>query len=147
MASRKNSEANGQVTGELTIVDASEQKQYIASLPCEEAPLCWLSPSQQIQFQNQAEAHRYTLGQKIWSTDSSGEHFFVVSGKVRLREAENPKALVTLAAGDWFGGLLEISRDLKAVAASKEVVLVRWDTVLWREATSLELEGFWRQTR
>ena len=147
MASRKNSEANGQVTGELTIVDASEQKQYIASLPWEEAPLCWLSPSQQIQFQNQAEAHRYTLGQKIWSTDSSGEHFFVVSGKVRLREAENPKALVTLAAGDWFGGLLEISRDLKAVAASKEVVLVRWHTALWQEATSLELEGFWRQTR
>ena len=147
MASRKNSEANGQVTGELTIVDAAEQKQYIASLPWEEAPLCWLSPSQQIQFQNQAEAHRYTLGQKIWSSDSSGEHFFVVSGKVRLREAENPKALVTLAPGDWFGGLLEISRDLKAVAASKEVVVVRWDAALWREATSLELEGFWRQTR
>ncbi|HCF26089.1 MAG TPA: type I secretion system permease/ATPase [Cyanobacteria bacterium UBA11049] len=147
MASRKNSEANSQVTGELTIVDASEQMQYIASLPWEEAPLCWLSSSQQIQFQNQAEAHRYTLGQKIWSTDSSGEHFFIVSGKVRLREAENPKALVTLAAGDWFGGLLEISRDLKAVAASKEVILVRWEAALWQEATSLELEGFWRQTR
>lgn len=146
MASRKNSEANGQVTSELTVLDASVQKQYIASLPWEEAPLCWLNPQQQLQFQNQAETLRYTLGQKIWSTDSE-DHFFVVSGKVRLREAESPKALATLAAGDWFGGLLEISSDLKAVAASKEVVVVRWDAALWREATSLELEGFWRQTR
>ncbi len=146
MASRKDSEANGQVTGQLIVVDASVETQYIASLPWDEPPLCWLNPQQQVQFQNQAQTRRYTLGQKIWSPGLA-EQFFVVSGKVRLREAENPKALANLAQGDWFGDLLHIPSDLKAVAASKEVVVVRWDTALWQEVASLEIEQFWHQTR
>lgn len=142
MASRKDSEANGQVTGQLIVVEDASQ-----SLPWDEPPLCWLNPQQQVQFQNQAQTRRYTLGQKIWSPGLA-EQFFVVSGKVRLREAENPKALANLAQGDWFGDLLHISTsDLKAVAASKEVVIVRWDTALWQEVASLEIEQFWHQTR
>ena len=142
MASRKDSEANGQVTGQLIVAEDASQ-----SLPWDEPPLCWLNPQQQVQFQNQAQTRRYTLGQKIWSPGLA-EQFFVVSGKVRLREAENPKALANLAQGDWFGDLLHISTsDLKAVAASKEVVIVRWDTALWQEVASLEIEQFWHQTR
>lgn len=141
MASRKDSEANGQVTGQLIVVEDASQ-----SLPWDEPPLCWLNPQQQVQFQNQAQTRRYTLGQKIWSPGLA-EQFFVVSGKVRLREAENPKALANLAQGDWFGDLLKISSDFKAVAASKEVVVVRWDTALWQEVASLEIEQFWHQTR
>jgi ATP-binding cassette subfamily B protein len=38
----------------------------------------------------------------------------------------------TLKAGDWFGDLLELSGDLKAVA-SKNVEVVRWDVALWQK--------------
>lgn len=146
MASRKDSEANSQVTGQLIVVDPSVETQYIASLPWDEPPLGWLNPQQQVQFQNQAQTRRYTLGQKIWSPGLA-QQFFVVSGKVRLREAENTKALANLGAGDWFGDLLKISSDVKAVAASKEVVVVQWDAALWQEVTSLDIEQFWHQTR
>ena len=146
MASRKDAETNGQASGKLTVIDGTSH-----SLPWEQQPLCWLNPQQQVQFQHQAETHRYTLGQKIWSTDGPKNQFFVVSGKVRLREEGNSKPLATLEAGDWFGDLLEFGL-LKAVAASKEVLVVRWDAALWQEAAStsgnlLEIEQFWRGTR
>jgi len=50
-----------------------------------------------------------------------------------LREEGADKPLATLATGDWFGDLLEISGQFKAVASSKEVVVVRWDAALWTE--------------
>jgi ATP-binding cassette subfamily B protein len=110
-------------------------------------PLCLLSPQQQVQFQDQAKVYRYTLGEKIWSTDSPKEQFLIVAGKVRLREEGVTKALTTLAAGDWFGDLLELSGLIKAVAASKEVVVVRWDTALWTQVASSEIDRFWSQQR
>ena len=119
----------------------------VKSLVWDEPPQCFLNPEQQIQFKNQAETCRYTLGEKIWSTDSPKKQFLVVSGKVRLREEGADKPLATLATGDWFGDLLEISGQFKAVASSKEVVVVRWDAALWSEASSLEIEKFWSQAR
>jgi len=72
--------------------------------------------------------------EKIWSTIVP-KTVLVVSGKVRLREEGADKPLA--ATGDWFGDLLEISGQFKAVASSK--VVVRWDAALWTEASCLEM--------
>ncbi len=111
-----------------------------------ELPLCLLSPDQQIQVINQAQTDCYTVGNLIWSTDSPGNQFLIISGNVRLREDGKSKALATLTAGDWFGDLLELSGDLKAVA-SKNVEVVRWDAAVWQNADSIELNRFWQQER
>jgi len=117
------------------------------SLLWDKPPLALLSPDQQVQFKNQAQTRRYTLGEKIWSTESPGDHCVVVSGKIRLREEGARQALATLGVGDWFGDLLKLSGSFKAVASSKEVVVVRWDTALWMGASSTEIERFWHQAR
>ena len=117
------------------------------SLLWDKPPLALLSPDQQVQFKNQAQTRRYTLGEKIWSTESPGDHCVVVSGKIRLREEGARQALATLGVGDWFGDLLKLSGSFKAVASSKEVVVVRWDTALWTGASSTEIERFWHQAR
>jgi len=120
-------------------------------------PFSWLSPEQQIQFKNQAETRSYSLGEKIWSTDSSRDQFLVVSGKVRLRtevgvstpSVDRPvstKPMATLAAGDWFGDLQQ-SGQYKAIASSKKVVVMRWDAALWKEASTPEIERFWYQAQ
>lgn len=118
-----------------------------ASIPWDVPPLALLSPEQQVRFKDQARIRRYTLGEKIWSTDSPGEQFLVVAGKVRLREEGVAKPLATLEVGDWFGDLIELSGLFKAVAAGKDVVVVCWNVALWQEATSPELDLFWHQTR
>lgn len=129
------------------------------SLDWDVPPLSCLSSTQQVKFKAQAKLYRYRLGEKIWSTDSGGV-FLLVVGKVRLRE-EVPKSageiqlvdrstpnkpLATLVVGDWFGSLQQ-SRNFKAVAASKEVVVVCWESSLWMEASTPELEQFWDQVR
>lgn len=118
-----------------------------ASIPWDVPPLALLSPEQQVRFKDQARIRRYTLGEKIWSTDSPGEQFLVVAGKVRLREEGVAKPLATLEVGDWFGDLIELSGLFKAVAAGKDVVVVCWNVALWQEATSPELDRFWHQMR
>ncbi len=147
MDSREDPKNDRQASGGLRVVDESLETKVLASLPWGVPPLSLLSPEQQVQFKNQAQSRRYKLGEKIWSTDSPGELFLVVAGKVRLREEGLRKPLATLAAGDWFGDRLKLSGSLKAVAADKEVVVVRWDTALWEEVSSVEIERFWRQVR
>lgn len=115
-----------------------------ASLLWDVPPLSYLSPQQQIKFKARSETRRYNLGEKIWSTDTPGDQFVVVAGKVRLREELKP--LATLAAGDWFGDLQQFGQ-FKAVAASKEVVVVRWEAALWMEAATPEIGRFWHQAR
>lgn len=139
MASRENSKTNGQAASKLIIVDQSQ------NLPWDAPPLSLLSPEEQAQFKTQSETRRYALGEKIWSTESPGDQFFIVSGKVRLREEGAAKPLATLEAGDWFGDLQKLSGLFKAVAASKEVIVVRWDASLWSEFSSPELDSFWKQ--
>ncbi|MGB3204856.1 MAG: cyclic nucleotide-binding domain-containing protein [Crinalium sp.] len=114
--------------------------QELASLQWDTPPLSWLSPEQQAQFQSQAETRRYPLGEKIWSTDSSGDQFFILSGKVRLREEGATKPLATLAEGDWFGDLQQFSGSVKAIASSKEVIVGRWDSAFWSHVTSSQRE-------
>ncbi len=111
-----------------------------------ELPLRLLSPEQQIQVRNQAEIHRYTIGNVIWSTDSFPNQFLIISGKVRLRENGKSKSLATLTAGDWFGDLLELSGEFQAIA-SNDVVVARWDAAVWNQAASEEIIQFWHQGR
>src|SRR5512146_702695 len=84
-------------------------------------PLGWLSPEHQLKIKDQAISQTYALGEVIWSTETLGSHFLVVSGKVRLVPAEG-KAIV-LEAGDWFGDSLGLTDAWKARSASKETVV------------------------
>lgn len=128
-------------------MNANTSQSSLPSIPWDVPPLALLSPEQQVQFQNQAQTRRYALGEKIWSTDSRGELFLVVAGKVRLREEGATKPLATLGVGDWFGDWLQLSGAFKAVASGKEVVVVCWDTALWEGVLSPDIERFWHQTR
>ena len=110
----------------------------------EKEPFCLLTPEQQINLRNQAQTYSYQTGKIIWSTDKPGNQFLIISGNVRLREDGKSQSLAILKAGDWFGDLLGLSGDLKAVA-SKNIEVVRWDAALWQKADSIELNHFWQQ--
>lgn len=143
MASREDSKTYSQATSGLTTVDENLQQRVLASLPWNEPPFCWLSDAHQALLQNNAQVARYALGEKIWSKDARGSHYFITAGKVRLREEDTSKPLATLDVGDWFGELLLCSVDCKAVAASKEVVVVGWDATIWAQVSTPEIQAFW----
>lgn len=143
MASREDSKTYSQATSGLTTVDENLQQRVLASLPWNEPPFCWLSDAHQALLQNSAQVARYALGEKIWSKDVRGSHYFITAGKVRLREEDTSKPLATLDVGDWFGELLLCSVDCKAVAASKEVVVVGWDATIWAQVSTPEVQAFW----
>lgn len=144
MASRENSKADGETASELiSLKDESPQTRVLASLPWHQPPLCWLTPEQQSQVRNQSETQLFRLGEKIWPKEAVGYQFLIVSGKVRLREEGVGKSLVALQAGDWFGDLKKFPVQYKAVAASKEVTVVRWNTSVWTELSTLQIEEFW----
>ncbi|MEH2079616.1 MAG: type I secretion system permease/ATPase [Nostoc sp.] len=145
MASRENSKTDSQVTSELKILDnESLRLKVLASLPWNQPPLCWLTPEQQSRLENECQIRQYRLGEKIWSNDVGGYQFLIVAGKVRLREEGIGKPLAALDAGDWFGEFQKLSADFKAVAASKEVVVVYWDTALWAEFSHPQIQEFWQ---
>ena len=143
MASREDSKTYSQATSGLTTVDENLQQRVLQSLPWNEPPFCWLSDAHQALLQNSAQVARYALGEKIWSKDVRGSHYFITAGKVRLREEDTSKPLATLDVGDWFGELLLCSVDCKAVAASKEVVVVGWDATIWAQVSTPEVQAFW----
>ena len=144
MASGENSKADSQTTNELKSLDHQSLQNALASIPWNQPPLSSLTSQQQTQLQNQAEVRQYRLGEKIWSTTASGYQFFISTGKVRLREEKQGKPLVTLQTGDWFGDLYDQAVDYKAVAASKEVIIVRWNTTLWAEYSTPQIAECWR---
>ncbi|MEH2281285.1 MAG: type I secretion system permease/ATPase [Nostoc sp.] len=145
MASRENSKTDSQVTSELKILDnESLRLKVLASLPWNQPPLCWLTPEQQSRLENECQTRQYRLGEKIWSNDVGGYQFLIVAGKVRLREEGISKPIAALDAGDWFGDFQKLSADFKAVAASKEVVVVCWDTALWKEFSHPQIQEFWQ---
>ncbi len=145
MASRENSKTDSQVTSELKILDnESLRLKVLASLPWNQPPLCWLTPEQQSQLENECQVRQYRLGEKIWSNDVGGYQFLIVAGKVRLREEGVGKPIAALDMGDWFGDLQKLSADFKAVAASKEVVVVCWNTALWAEFSNPQIQEFWQ---
>jgi ATP-binding cassette, subfamily B, bacterial len=147
MASREDSKADGQTTSGLKLGDNEFlHANVLASQTWNEPPLCWLTPEQQSQLQNRSQTLRYSLGDKIWSNLAIGHQFYIISGKVRLRSEEDSKPLATLEAGDWFGDLQKLNEDCKAVAADREVIVMCWDSALWQEFSTPEIEQFWRET-
>ncbi|MEH2069594.1 MAG: peptidase domain-containing ABC transporter [Nostoc sp.] len=156
MASRENSKTDSQITSELKILDnESLRLEVLASLAWNQPPLCWLTPEQQSRLQDESQARQYRLGDKIWSSDIGGYQFLIVAGKVRLRDGRaNPsnglsqervgKPIPALGAGDWFGDLQKLPGDFKAVAASREVIVVCWATALWAEFYHPQIHEFWQ---
>ncbi|MBF2001458.1 MAG: type I secretion system permease/ATPase [Synechococcales cyanobacterium M58_A2018_015] len=108
-------------------------------------PLCWLTPAQQLHLQDRATARRHSMGEVIWSTDTLGSQFLVVSGNVRLVNTDGKSML--LQPGDWFGDLLELTDQWKARAASKEVVLLEWATTDWKDVSGPDVQQFWASVR
>jgi ATP-binding cassette, subfamily B, bacterial len=156
MASRENSKIDSEITSELKILDnESLRLEVLASLPWKQPPLSWLTAEQQSRLEDESQICQYRLGDKIWSSDVGGYQFLIVSGKVRLRDGRaNPsnglsqerigKSLAALDAGDWFGDLQKLSADFKAVAASKEVIVLCWHTALWTEFSHPQIQEFWQ---
>ncbi|ALB42853.1 peptidase C39 [Anabaena sp. WA102] len=123
------------------------------NLPWNEPPLSWLNAEEQNELKQQAEIHNYKLGEKIWSqklgSDAFGKRnyqFLIVAGKVRLREEEENKTVATLQAGDWFGNCQPLFADCKAVAASKEVIVVCWNSALWKKVLNPQVNEFWNNS-
>ena len=123
------------------------------NLPWNEPPLSWLNAEEQNELKQQAEIHNYKLGEKIWSqklgSDAFGKRnyqFFIVAGKVRLREEEENKTVATLQTGDWFGNCQPLFADCKAVAASKEVIVVCWNSALWKKVLNPQVNEFWNNS-
>ena len=120
------------------------------NLPWNEPPLSWLNAEEKSELKQQAEIRHYKLGEKIWSHKLGGDafnegsyQFFIITGKVRLREEEDNKTVATLQTGNWFGNCQQLFADCKAVAASKEVVVVCWNSALWKEFVNPQIDEFW----
>jgi HlyB family type I secretion system ABC transporter len=108
-------------------------------------PLCWLSADQQLQIKDQAHAQDYALGEIIWSTETPGSQFLLLSGKVRLVPDDGKP--VILERGDWFGDALTLTDRWKARAASKEVVVLVWDAAAWDRFQTTDIQQFWASLR
>ncbi|MBD2344924.1 type I secretion system permease/ATPase [Anabaena subtropica] len=144
MVSRENSKADSEITSELKLLDNESLKiKVLAAIPWNQPPLNWLTPEQRSLLEERLEIRRYRLGEKIWSSEAGGYQFFLVTGKVRLREEGSGQSLAAIQMGDWFGDLQKLPGEYKAVAASKEVIVACWDTHLWAEISTPAMEDFW----
>ncbi|MEO1430884.1 MAG: type I secretion system permease/ATPase, partial [Cyanobacteria bacterium J06633_8] len=143
MASRENSKADSQTASKINVSNNQYQATVLASPAWSQPPLCWLSDEQKTLLQNQSDILDFRLGEKIWSQEAVGYQFLIVSGKVRLREEGIGKPIAALKAGEWFGNLNNYPTECKAVAASKEVVVLRSNTDLWAELSTPQIEEFW----
>ena len=144
MASRENSKADSQTSSQIKAANNQSPKAIASSPAWNQPPLCWLSEEQQILLQNQSDILDFRLGEKIWYQEAVGYQFLIVSGKVRLREEGVGKPIATLAEGEWFGSLNNYPTECKAVAASKEVLVLRTTTDLWAELSTPQIEEFWQ---
>ncbi|TAF09225.1 MAG: type I secretion system permease/ATPase [Nostocales cyanobacterium] len=144
MARGENSKPNSEITSELKILNHQFSKvNVLDAVPWNQAPLCWFTPEQQTELKNQSEVRQYQLGEKIWSQETGGFQFFIVTGKVRLRQEGVSKPVATLEEGDWFGDFQQLFTDCKAVAATKEVVIVCWNSLLWTKFSHPQIDEFW----
>ncbi|MGB3291871.1 MAG: peptidase domain-containing ABC transporter [Phormidesmis sp.] len=125
---------------------------HTQNLPWDELPLAGLTSEQQLRFKSTAQLSHHTLGEMLWSTQSSGMQLLVLRGKVRLVQQPGKSALmpgqkVLLQPGDWLGDLLELAGHWRAIAASQNVLVVYWPSLDWYESASPELREFWEETR
>ncbi len=117
----------------------------LASLSWSEPPLCWLNPDQQLRVKEHAKPQTYKLGAVIWSTETPGKEYLILSGNVRLVPDSGQTTM--LKAGDWFGDLPQLTDQWKARASSKEVTVLEWDSKLWEDISTTEVKQFWAGLR
>jgi len=117
----------------------------LTQITWDKPPFCWLTPEQQLQIKDQSQSRTYRLGEVIWSTEIPDRQFLVLSGKVRL--VPNDGKPIVLEPGDWFGELLELTDAWKARAASKEAVVLEWDTTAWAGVGTTQIRQFWAEVR
>ncbi|MTJ09588.1 type I secretion system permease/ATPase [Anabaena sp. UHCC 0204] len=147
MVRRENSKPDSQNSSELK--DINHQLlpiNVLNNLPWNEPPLSWLNAEEQSELKQQADIRHYKLGEKIWSQELGYEQFVIVTGKVRLREEGESKTVATLQTGNWFGDCQQLFVNCKAVAASKEVVVVCWNAELWKKFINPQLDEFWKSS-
>lgn len=150
MASRENSKADSQTTTEVNQRnDESFHARVLASLAWNQPPLCWLNSQQQTLLKQHSEIKSFRLGEKIWSEDETDYQYAIASGKVRFREQATGKVLAILEAGDWFGCLQKLPSfgKYKAIAASKDVVVVRSHAAVWVELSTPQIQEFWQSCK
>jgi len=115
--------------------------EYSTKLSWDQAPLCWLTPDQQLRVKNQGIEKRFRLGDVIWSTQTPGEQFLLLEGNVRLVPDEGKPQL--LKPGDWFGDYPQLMDNWKVRAASKDVLVLAWPAALWEELSTGDVQQFW----
>jgi ATP-binding cassette subfamily B protein len=113
----------------------------LASITWDAPPLSWLSADQQLRLKDQAKPQTFALGEVIWATDRPGSEFLVILGNVRLVPDQGKS--VMLKPGDWFGDLPELTDQWKARAASKEVLVLGWNSQVWAEFNTPQFKQFW----
>lgn len=119
---------------------------YALNLPWDEPPLSLLTHEQQLEFQQYAQVKHHSLGEVLWSNQTSETQILIVSGTVRLMQARGHSALeagksMLLKPGSWIGSELELAGQWKARATSK-VITVEWRS-RWQHIDSAELQDFW----
>jgi HlyB family type I secretion system ABC transporter len=124
----------------------------LANIAWDHPPFCWLSAEQQLRLKEQAKIRSFSIGEVIWSTDTPGSEFLVMSGSVRLVPDEGKSTV--LKTGDWFGDLPELSGQWKARSASKEAIVLEWNSQTWAgmlttngSTPTAEIRQFWAGLR
>lgn len=125
---------------------------YTQSLPWDEQPLSLLTDEQQLDFRQQAQVNQHVTGEIIWSSQTPGRQFLVLAGKVRLVKETGktdlePGKTIVLRPGAWFGEQLDLVGHWKARAASSQVVVAFWQSEIWQDTATPELEEFWENLR
>lgn len=86
---------------------------HTQNLPWDDLPLAELTPRQQLQFKATVKFSHHTLGETLWSTQSSGVQILLLRGKVRLVQQAGKSALMpgqkVLLKPGGFGDLLELA--------------------------------------
>jgi HlyB family type I secretion system ABC transporter len=147
MVRGENSKSNSENSSELKHLNHHLSLiNVLNNLSWNQPPLSFLNPEEQSELKQQAEIRHYKLGEKIWSQELGKEQFLIVTGKVRLREEGESQPLATLEAGNWFGVCQPLFTKCKAVAASKEVIVVCWDVKIWKNFLNPQIDEFWKNS-
>ncbi|NET72755.1 MAG: hypothetical protein F6K62_18035 [Sphaerospermopsis sp. SIO1G2] len=143
----ENSKSDCEITSKIIITNHQLNHQNLRinvldALPWRQPPFSYLTPEAQTELKDKLEVCKYQLGEKIWSEETGEYQFFIITGKVRLRD-QNSQPFVTLQDGEWFGSLQPLFTQCKAIAASKEVIVVCWQSSIWTQFHNLKIDKFW----
>ena len=108
----------------------------LSQIDWNQPPLQWLTAAQRDRLRHQGSSQTYKLGTVIWPA-AQGQ-YLILAGQVRMVSTDG--AAVLLTAGGWFGDVLQLE-DWKARAASREVVVMRWESSVWQHILSEEAQA------